>query len=65
MLTLAPRLIPEKTTDKTDIFYPSEDGEPLAETFVHVDAILMLIVDCLVASLPTRAFCRSEAPDFG
>ena len=44
MLTLAPKLTPEKTTDKTDIFYPSEDGEPLAETFVHVDAILMLIV---------------------
>ncbi|MEY2979084.1 MAG: Uma2 family endonuclease [Prochlorotrichaceae cyanobacterium] len=38
MLTIVPK------TDKTDIFYPSEDGEPLAETSVHIDAIVMLIV---------------------
>jgi Uma2 family endonuclease len=29
---------------KTEIFYPSEDGELLAETSVHVDAILTLLV---------------------
>jgi Uma2 family endonuclease len=42
MLTLASdRLIPEKAPE---IFYPSEDGEPLAESFVHIDAIVLLIV---------------------
>jgi len=45
MLTLTDdHLTKAITTEKTKIFYPSEDGEPLAETFVHVDAILMLIV---------------------
>ena len=47
MLTLAPHQTSPETpeqTEKTEIFYPSEDGEPLAETFVHVDAILMLLV---------------------
>lgn len=28
---------------KTEIFYPSEDGEPLAETYDHVYAILMTL----------------------
>ncbi len=27
-------------THKTDVFYPSEDGEPLAETYDHVYAIM-------------------------
>jgi len=46
-------------TEQPEIFYPSGDGEPLAETFVHVDAILMLIVllrqylqDCFEAQQP-------------
>ena len=42
MLTVIPK--PLKTDLKTDIFYPIEDGEPLAETSLHVDAIVMLIV---------------------
>jgi Uma2 family endonuclease len=42
MLTLgSDRLITEK---KPEIFYPSEDGEPLAESFVHIDAIVLLMV---------------------
>jgi|GEM_PF-5130203 hypothetical protein len=42
MLTLGfDRLITEK---KPEIFYPSEDGEPLAESFVHIDAIVLLMV---------------------
>jgi Uma2 family endonuclease len=45
MLTLASdKLQTGLQTEKTEIFYPSEDGEPLAETSVHVDVILMLIV---------------------
>jgi Uma2 family endonuclease len=32
------------TTDITDIVYPSSDGEPLAETSVHVDAIINAVV---------------------
>jgi Uma2 family endonuclease len=28
---------------KPDIFYPSEDGEPLAETSMHVDAIISTV----------------------
>jgi Uma2 family endonuclease len=32
------------TTDITEIFYPSSDGEPLAETSVHVDAIINAVV---------------------
>ncbi|MEA5421459.1 Uma2 family endonuclease [Spirulina sp. CCNP1310] len=28
---------------KSEIFYPSEDGEPLAESYEHVDAILMTL----------------------
>ena len=42
MLTVIPK--PLKIDLKTDIFYPIEDGEPLAESSVHVDAIVMLIV---------------------
>ncbi len=38
MTTLLP--IPKQT----DIIYPSSDGEPLAETSVHVDAILTAVV---------------------
>jgi Uma2 family endonuclease len=30
--------------NKTEIFYPSEDGEPLAETSIHVDAIINAVV---------------------
>lgn len=32
------------TPQKTEIFYPSSDGEPLAETSVHVDAIINVVV---------------------
>jgi Uma2 family endonuclease len=32
------------TSDIKDIFYPSSDGEPLAETSVHVDAIINAVV---------------------
>jgi Uma2 family endonuclease len=35
-------LLPVKP--QTDIFYPSSDGEPLAETQVHVDAIIGAVV---------------------
>lgn len=31
-------------SDITEIFYPSSDGEPLAETSVHVDAIINAVV---------------------
>lgn len=31
-------------TQQTEIFYPSFDGEPLAETSVHVDAIINAVV---------------------
>jgi Uma2 family endonuclease len=31
-------------TQQTEIFYPSSDGEPLAETSVHVDAIINAVV---------------------
>ncbi|MFZ9738937.1 MAG: Uma2 family endonuclease [Prochlorotrichaceae cyanobacterium] len=44
MLTIVPKPLITEQTEKTEIFYPSEDGEPLAETFVHVDAIVMLLV---------------------
>jgi Uma2 family endonuclease len=37
-------LVPKPLKADTDVFYPIEDGEPLAESSVHVDAILMLIV---------------------
>ena len=37
-------LVAQPLKADTDIFYPSEDGEPLAESSVHVDAIVMLIV---------------------
>jgi hypothetical protein len=32
------------TADITEIFYPSSDGEPLAETSEHVDAIVNAVV---------------------
>jgi Uma2 family endonuclease len=32
------------TPQPTEIFYPSSDGEPLAETSVHVDAIINAVV---------------------
>jgi Uma2 family endonuclease len=32
------------TSDIKEIFYPSSDGEPLAETSVHVDAIINAVV---------------------
>ena len=32
--------IPPVTVEKEEIFYPSEDGEPLAESYDHVNAIL-------------------------
>ncbi|GAB1540705.1 Uma2 family endonuclease [Scytonema sp. NUACC21] len=31
-------------TQQTEIFYPSSDGEPLAETSVHVDAIINAVI---------------------
>lgn len=31
-------------TQQTEIFYPSSDGEPLAETSVHIDAIIGTVV---------------------
>jgi Uma2 family endonuclease len=35
-------LVPK--SESTDIFYPSSDGEPLAETSVHADAIINTVV---------------------
>jgi DNA-binding protein H-NS len=32
------------TSKKAEVFYPSSDGEPLAETSVHVDAIINAVV---------------------
>ena len=34
-------LVPNQSTD---VFYPSSDGEPLAETSVHADAIINTVV---------------------
>ena len=58
-LEQAEQLEQTEQTEQTEIFYPSGDGEPLAETFVHVDAILMLVVllrqylqDCFEAQKP-------------
>jgi Uma2 family endonuclease len=31
-------------SQRTEVFYPSSDGEPLAETSVHVDAIINAVV---------------------
>ncbi|HEY9907631.1 MAG TPA: hypothetical protein V6D18_08475 [Thermosynechococcaceae cyanobacterium] len=28
----------------TEVFYPSSDGEPLAETSAHIDAIISTVV---------------------
>ena len=35
--------IQETQSINTEIFYPSEDGEPLAETSVHADAIMAMV----------------------
>lgn len=32
------------TSQTTEIFYPSSDGEPLAETSVHADAIINTVI---------------------
>jgi Uma2 family endonuclease len=37
-------MVATPTSDTKDIFYPSSDGEPLAETSVHVDAIINAVV---------------------
>ena len=44
-LTIAPDIAAiQKTPEiQTEIFYPSEDGEPLAETSVHADAIITTV----------------------
>lgn len=42
MVATPPKIAAPATDD--DIFYPSSDGEPLAETSVHVDVIVNLVV---------------------
>jgi len=37
-------MTPLVSTPATEIFYPSSDGEPLAETSVHIDAIINAVV---------------------
>jgi Uma2 family endonuclease len=37
-------MVATPTSDIKEIFYPSSDGEPLAETSVHVDAIINAVV---------------------
>jgi Uma2 family endonuclease len=37
-------MVATPTSDTKDIFYPSSDGEPLAETSVHVDATINAVV---------------------
>lgn len=36
-----PRLLP--ISQSTEVFYPSSDGEPLAETYVHLYALLVTL----------------------
>lgn len=31
------------TSQSTEVFYPSSDGEPLAETYLHLYAILITL----------------------
>ena len=35
--------VQETQKNQKEIFYPSEDGEPLAETSVHADAIIATV----------------------
>ncbi len=46
-------IAPSKSLIPTDVFYPSEDGEPLAETSVHVDAIIATVA-------PLRHYLRDQ-----
>jgi len=41
MIAIAPQLTP---TQPPEIFYPSSDGEPLAETTLHLDVIITLVI---------------------
>ncbi len=47
------------TENKAEVYYPSSDGEPMAETTIHVRAILLLY-EALEDYLPADAFIAAD-----